>query len=223
METYKAQDKEHLVSLVVPGRQGDHVTDPTLASAHGRRIGVVAATMADHSFGMIRHTGRTLDVALEGDGFLVVQTARGERYTRAGALKLNADSQLVTQQGDLVVGEEGPITVPQGEVLISENGDLSVDGTLAGRLKLVRFDNLKDALFKEGESLFDATGAQGRPPSRATSTRVVQNALEMSNVDTITEMAAMIQNSREFDSLQRSVTMLMNDLGRKVASEIGRI
>ena len=191
------------------------------AKKQGRAVGVLTGSMTDYSPGPIRETGRALDVALDGDAFLVVQTPRGERYTRAGNFTLDANGQLVTHKGDLVVGESGPITIPSGEVTIGEDGTISVQGQTIDRLKLVRFNDPHTALLKEGETLYLTTGIE--TPTEGFNVRVVQGAVEMSNVNTVSEMAAMIQNSREFDSLQRNITLLMNDLGRKVSSEIGKI
>jgi flagellar basal-body rod protein FlgF len=154
----------------------------------------------------LRQTGAPLDLALEGDGFFVVQTARGERYTRAGSFALNADGQLVTQPGEIGVGEDGTV---------------SVSGRAVERLRIVRFNSPSAALTKEGDSLFAANGSER--PTEANNARVLQGSLESSNVNPLAELSAMIENSREFDSLQRSVTLLMNDLGRKIAGEIGRI
>jgi flagellar basal body rod protein FlgG len=182
---------------------------------------VATAGATDFTPGGINQTGRSLDVALAGDGFLTVQTARGERYTRNGSLSLDSSGQLITGAGDLVVGTAGPITVPPGEVSIGEDGTLSVNGRSIDRLKVVRFDDPHSALLKEGGSLFASTGTQ--PPAEAVDTRVMQGSLESSNVNTVTEMVAMLQQQREFDSLQRSVTMTINDLGRKISSQIGSI
>lgn len=195
----------------------------TAASPVDRVFGIISGGVTDFSTGSFRETGRTLDVALDGPGFLVVQTPRGERYTRAGAFTLDAAGQLVTQQGDLVVGENGPITVPPGRsnIGIGTDGSVSADGQAIGKLRIVRFDNARAALTKEGDSLFMANDKE--KPQDAFGTRVLQGTLEMSNVNVVSEMATMMQNSREFDSLQRSVTLMMNDLGRKVAGEIGRI
>ena len=193
----------------------------TTAGAQARATGVVTSGATDFSAGAIRETGRSLDVALDGDGFLVVQTPRGERYMRAGNLTLDAAGQLTTQHGDLVVGQSGPITIPSGEVTIGEDGTISVKGQQIDQLKIVRFDNPQAALVKEGESLFMPTG-QGRA-LEANSTRVLPGSLETSNVNTVSEMVAMMQNSREFESLQKSITMMMNDIGRKISSELGRI
>lgn len=195
------------------------LTQPLAAGS--RASSVVVEGFTDFTPGSVRETGRSLDVALNGAGFLVVQTPRGERYTRAGALTLDAAGQLTTQRGDLIVGDGGPLTVPPGEVMIGEDGSLSANGQTIGRLKLVQFNNPRAALSKEGDGLFVANGTER--PVEANNTRVEQGALEMSNVSPMTELVAMMQNNREFDSLQRSVSMLMNDLGRKVANEIGKL
>lgn len=196
----------------------DTTNDPS-----NRVFGILSGGVTDFSTGSFRETGRPLDVALDGQGFFVVQTPRGERYTRAGTFTLNAAGQLVTQQGDLVVGESGPITVPRGKsnLGIGTDGSVSADGQVIGKLRVVRFDNPGTAVEKEGDSLFMTKGTA--QPQEAFGTRVLQGTLEMSNVNVVSEMATMMQNSREFDSLQRSITLMMNDLGRKVASEIGRI
>lgn len=190
-------------------------------SKEARATGVLTSGATDFTPGAVRETGRPLDVALDGDGFLVVQTPRGERYMRAGNLTLDSAGQLTTQHGDLVVGQAGPITIPAGEVTIGDDGTISVKGQQVDQLKLVRFDNPQTSLVKEGESLFMTTG-QGRP-LEANNTRVLQGSLEMSNVNTVSELVAMMQNSREFESLQKSVTMMMSDIGRKVSTELGRI
>jgi flagellar basal-body rod protein FlgF len=192
---------------------------PAPALLPSRALGVVSGGMLDFSTGALRQTGRSLDVALEGDGFLVIQTPRGERYTRDGALTLDVNGQLVTAQGDLVVGEGGPITVRPGEVSIGEDGRIKVAGQEMGQLKLVRFQTPRTALLKEGDSMFVATGSE--QPQAATQTHVRQGMLESSNVNPVGEMAAMMQNNREFEALQRSITLLMSM--RKIATEIGRI
>jgi flagellar basal-body rod protein FlgF len=186
-----------------------------------RDVGVVTAQTTDFSHGSVHETSRSLDVSLEGEGFLVVQTARGERYTRQGSFTLDNAGQLVTQGGDLIVGDSGPITVPPGEVSIGEDGTVTANGKFAGRLKLAQFADLNQALTKEGSSLFVATGRQ--VATEATGTRVVQGTLEGSNVNSLTEMVAMMQNTREFESLQKAVSTMMNDVGKTVATELGRI
>ena len=184
--------------------------------------GVLTSGTADFTEGSLQQTGRNLDVAIEGDAFLQIQTPRGTRYTRAGNLSLKTNGQLVTKNGDLVIGDQGPITVPQkGEISIGQDGTLAAEGQTFDRLKLVRFNNPPSALMKEGDSLFLATGAE--QPLENIDSKVVQGALENSNINSISEMVAMINNNREFESLQKSVSLLMNDIGRKISGDLGKI
>jgi flagellar basal-body rod protein FlgF len=184
--------------------------------------GVLSSSGIDFTEGSIQQTGRSLDVAIEGDAFLQIQTPRGVRFTRAGNLTLNAGGQLVTKNGDLVVGETGPITVPrEGELSIGEDGNMSVDGQTFDKLKLVRFNNPAAGLIKEGDSLFLLSGRE--QPQENVKSKLVQGSLENSNINSISEMVAMINNNREFESLQKSLTLLMTDLGRKISGEIGKI
>jgi flagellar basal-body rod protein FlgF len=185
-------------------------------------VGVSTTSGIDFTAGSIQQTGRSLDVAIDGDAFLQIQTPRGTRFTRAGNLTLSASGQLVTKNGDLVVGENGTITVPKdGELSIGQDGALAVAGQTFDKLKLVRFNTPAAALSKEGDSLFLATGTE--QPQENVSSKVVQGALENSNINSISEMVAMINNNREFDSLQKSVSLLMNDIGRKISGEIGKM
>jgi flagellar basal-body rod protein FlgF len=184
--------------------------------------GVATSNLIDFSTGSFQQTGGALDVAIEGDAFLQVQTPRGVRYTRAGNFSMNSSGQLVTKSGDLVVGERGAITLPkQGNVVIGKDGAISVEGALIDKLKLVRFNNPTTVLSQDGGSLFTSNGSQ--PPLPNTTSSVIQGSLETANINPISEMVAMINNNREFESMQKSVTLLMNDLGRKIAGEIGRL
>lgn len=199
----------------------DNKTASTENNFRKGEMNIVTSGATDFSQGSIRPTGRSLDVALNGDGFIAVQTPRGERYTRAGSFTLDRSGQLVTQNGDLVLGQGGPITIPAGEVNFGADGTISVGGSRVDQLKVVRFNNPHAGLVKEGSSLFAAVN--GTRPLADNKTSVEGGSLEMSNVNNIAEMAAMMQNGREFESLQRSISVMMNELGRKVASEIGKL
>lgn len=184
--------------------------------------GASAQSTTDFSAGSIRETSGTFDLAIKGDAFLVVETPRGPRYTRAGSLTVNENGQLTTKSGDLVAGEKGPITIPRDtQVSISKRGEISADGTAIDSLKLVRFQNPAVALIRDGETAFAASGAE--VPQASPDSTVIQGAVEMSNVNSVGEMVAMINNNREFESLQKSLILTMNDVGRKIAGEIGRV
>src|SRR5262249_57510766 len=93
-----------------------------------RRISYVQdrATWRNFSAGPVRPTGNPLDVAIDGDAFFVVQTARGERYTRNGSFKINAQGELVTSNGDRVASVRGTIQFQTTDNDISINPDETV-------------------------------------------------------------------------------------------------
>ena len=135
-------------------------------AAPDRRMSFVQDRMSWHdmSQGTIQQTGGPLDVAIDGEGMLVVQTARGERYTRNGALQLNNIGELVTIAGDKVMGENGPIVLQatdrdititkDGTIKVREGISLNSDST-RGKLRLVTFANPQQ-LRKDGASTFAA-------------------------------------------------------------------
>jgi flagellar basal-body rod protein FlgF len=155
--------------------------------------------------GSIQSTGRNLDVAVNGDGWIAVQAVDGsEAYTRAGNLRVNINGQLLTGAGHPVMGEAGPIVVPEFEKLeIGLDGTVSVrpigqqPATLAevGRIKLV--SPPQGELVKGADGLLRTTTAV---PAPATSeVTLLSGALESSNVNTVEALVDMIGLARQFD------------------------
>jgi flagellar basal-body rod protein FlgF len=175
-----------------------------------RRLSYVQDRATWHNFaqGPLRQTGNPLDVAIDGDAFFVVQTTRGERYTRNGAFQINAQGELVTSTGERVVGDGGPIQFqstdsdvsinPDGTITVRENGNSRIDSA-RGRLRLVRFDAVQ-RLQKEGANLFLAP-AGVTPQDADPKTRVVQGAIEQSNVRSVAEMARMVEVTRTYTQI----------------------
>ncbi|HZS49138.1 MAG TPA: flagellar basal-body rod protein FlgF [Blastocatellia bacterium] len=172
----------------------------------------------DFSTGSFRSTGRELDVAIEGDGFFVVNTPSGERYTRDGSFTLNSNGQLVTEQGYQVIGQGGPITVPPGAVTIDPAGDISVNGQSIGTLRIVKFAN-NASLRKEGNNVFQQTDSKMQAVA-VQYPNIQQGQLESSNVNAIKEMVTMMKYMREFESLQKVLTSMNNDTN---SSQMGRL
>ena len=150
--------------------------------------------------GPIATTGRSLDVALAGQGWLAVQALDGtEAYTRNGSMDVNNEGLLVTRNGLPVLGDGGPITVPaNAQVTIGADGTLSVtvgNGRPQGigRLKLV---TPEAPLLRGDDGLF--RGADGDLPADAAA-RVQSGALEGSNVSPVESMVAMIAAARQFE------------------------
>jgi flagellar basal-body rod protein FlgF len=180
------------------------------------------ASWIDFSPGALSHTGNPLDVAVDGKGYFSVQTPRGQRYTRNGSFAINATGQLVTSEGDQVLGTGGPITfqITDHNITISPNGIITArDGTgttsaQRGQLQIVSFDKPQN-LQKDGSSTFLAPPSVTANPAPQ-GTRVVQGALEKSNVRPIAEMARMIEITRSYSDiaaiLQQQGDMKRNSL-----------
>lgn len=170
-----------------------------------RRVSFVQdrGTYRDFSQGPTEETKNPLDVALDGNAFLAVQTPAGERYTRDGGLQINAQGQLVTAAGDAVLGTGGPIVFQPGDkdITITTDGGVSVRqgatnvDSIRGKLRLVSFAQAQ-SLLKEGSNLYSGDGA-----APATNAKVHQGFIEKSNVNSVLEMSHMIEVTRAYTQM----------------------
>jgi flagellar basal-body rod protein FlgF len=177
------------------------------------RTHVVASTPgADLRAGPMTETGRALDVAIRGDGWLAVQTADGsEAYTRVGNLQVGAGGQLLTMDARPVVGETGALAVPPGStVTIANDGVVSaltpggspMDSAQVGRLKLV---NPRAAdLVRGDDGLFRMRDGLPAAPADPAVT-LVTGTVEGSNVNPVQAMVEMIANARQFEMQMKTV------------------
>ena len=211
--------KRDVLSVTAFGRALDYTAGGGAAGVPNGLL-LRPSTEVDLRPGPMRQTGGRLDVALEGPGYLCVETARGEAYTRGGALRLDASRRLVTAAGDPMVGQAGPIRIDGTEVEFRENGDVVVDGARVDRLKLADFAP-GTAMARLGRGLLGA-GAASAVPHEATEVRVRQGYLEGANVDAIAEMAAMISALRAFEASQRALQAIDQTL-EKAINEIARV
>ncbi len=151
----------------------------------------------DFSAGSFERTDNDFDLAINGEGWMVVETPDGERYTRNGEFSLNSQGELVNNAGLRVLGEGGPIVFGSEDtgVVFAPDGTVSSSSGEKGRIRLVEFENMA-ALRKEGENLYSAIVQ----PNAATSSRVAQGMVERSNVQAILETTRMIQVTRAYVS-----------------------
>ncbi|TLS19542.1 flagellar basal-body rod protein FlgF [Azospira sp. APE16] len=155
--------------------------------------------------GPMMYTGRSLDVAVQGKGWIAVQGADGqEAYTRAGSLTVNANGLLQTQEGQNVLGEAGPITIPPDNgITIAPDGTISVIPTfgvpnttnVVGRMKLV--NPAENQLVRGGDGLFRQQS--GQPANLDANVRLATETLEGSNVNVVDAMVDMISVARQFE------------------------
>ncbi|EEG76503.1 flagellar basal-body rod protein FlgF [Dethiobacter alkaliphilus] len=171
-----------------------------------------------HEQGSLQETGRDLDVAMAGDGYFVVETEQGLRYTRNGAFSIDADRMLVNDQGHRVMGTTGPLQLPAGEVQIDQAGNVFVNDAMQGQLARVSFADNSE-LQKVGDSLFTAAeGAEQQPVTGM----VKQGFLEGSNVQAVQEMVQMLAAMRAYETNQR-VVQAQDDMLRKATNEIAAL
>jgi flagellar basal-body rod protein FlgF len=175
--------------------------------------------MRDMRQGPIAMTGNSLDVALEGDGFFMVEGPDGPLFTRDGAFSLTGDGRLVTSDGRSVLNSGGaPIVFdPQGESpVIGRDGAIRVAGVEAGRIGVARLA-APGALSKVGDNLWDAQG-QAQEPFEGV---VLQGAIEGSNVRPVIELTRLIEISRAYQSAAKIVSNA-DELRKSAIERLGR-
>lgn len=186
----------------VPGRQEGAATT---------RVWALEATAGfDTKAGPIRQTGRPLDVAVAGSGWIALQSEDGEEvYTRDGSFQVDAEGVLRSSRGLAVLGDSGSISIPPGgEAAIGSDGTVTVRLSNQppfeiGRIKLV--NPPADGLRKAGDGFVRM--ADGQPASADTSVRLAEQSLEGSNVNVVEAMVGLIALSRQFEMQMR---MLQN-------------
>jgi flagellar basal body rod protein FlgG len=161
--------------------------------------------------GPLASTGNPLDLGIDGaKGCFAVQTSQGVRYTRDGALQLDAEGRLVTKAGHPVLDDgERPITLPRGRVSIGEDGTVQVDGIDAGKIGL--FDG---TFQKVGDNLYDSPDAK-----TVDGTPLRSGHLEGSNVNAVEAMVDMITLNRAFELAQRSIQQ-QDDLTQRLIQSL---
>jgi flagellar basal-body rod protein FlgF len=191
------------------------------AAAHDipNEIAFVDSWMLQRDFttGPLEQTGNPLDLAIDGEGFFVVQTRAGEAYTRDGRFEVNELGQVVTRSGELVLGNGGPITIDPnaGEFSISREGTLVQNNAEVDTFRTVAF-NTPGALEKVGNNLWRATDEQPRPPQNS---KIAAGFVEGSNVNAVAELTQMIEISRAY----QSVSKLISDSDQLRAASIEKL
>ena len=213
----------NLANSSTPGFKADQIQfESVLANAKNNSEGPVFSSdlfSTDFTAGSLQRSDNVLDLALDGDGFFVVNTPQGTAYTRQGNFHRGVGNKLVTADGYEVQGQGGSITMNGGRIEISPTGVVSVDGNAAGTIARVDFPK-PYALSKAGGGLFVPSNPQQAPT--AATVEVKQGFLETSNVKVVVEMARMIEASRYFETCAKAVKSY-DDLAAKAANDLGKL
>jgi flagellar basal-body rod protein FlgF len=167
-------------------------------------VETVARAAASYEKGPFIRTGRPLDMAVQGDGFFVLETDEGERYTRQGSFIKDTDGYLATAEGHRVASSSGSLQLPPGDVTVSRDGLIAVNDEAIGRVRLVRFEDRSD-LEKTGAAMFRAPEGAGREDVPEEETAVLSGFLEESNVEVVREMAEMIKALKAYEITQKAL------------------
>ena len=219
----------NLANVNTPGFRGEQTTFQSLVALPRTTVsnafnvatnsfGVLEGTQLDLSQGTLTTTGNPLDVAIDGKGFFAVQTVRGIRYTRNGSFQVSKTGLLVSAAGEPVLGDTGPIRIPVGSTAVSPDGTVSVNGTIAGQIRVVDFP--PGTLIAEGASLFSApTGAE----QRVQQVSLRQSTLESSNVDAIGSVVGLIGVQREAEMMGRVMSLFDTEFNHIAANDLGKV
>ncbi|MGB9071192.1 MAG: flagellar basal-body rod protein FlgF [Terriglobales bacterium] len=194
-------------------------TVPNVLNRATNNYGVLEGTHLDLSAGTLERTGNPLDLGIEGRGFFAVQTSRGTRYTRNGSFHVSTRGELVTAAGERVLGETGVVQVPPGVLSISPDGTLSVNGAVAGKIRLAEFSP-ETKLTSEGGSLLVAPDGSAHP---APQSAVQQGTLESSNVNGVSALVTLLGVQRQAEMLQRAMSLLDNEFNRIATNDLAKV
>ena len=211
---------QNLANMNTSGFKGQRVAfgEVLAASQQGadRAGGLVeiAEQRTDFTQGELQQTGNQFDLAIDGEGFFVIDTPRGPRYTRQGTFRLSSDATLVNSFGEPVLGEAGPIRIAGKKMEVSPEGIVRTDAGETGRLRIVRFaDPL--TLTKEGRGLFRAPA--GAAPQPAGEYHVLQGNVEQSNVNAVDALVGLIAIHRQFEAYGKALQMMDSATGKMIA------
>ena len=172
----------------------------------------------DFGQGPLRTTARPLDLALEGQGFLVVDTPNGERLSRGGSLTLDGTGQLVVEPGIPVLGERGPIVVTGSGVTIEADGTVLSEGKVLDRLRLVQLTE-GAVVVKEGNGRFRLDRGEWEP---AAELHARQGQLEEANIDSVNGMIQLVEIQRAYGAAATTLKT-MDGVLAAITSDLARV
>ena len=179
----------------------------------------IQAKNIDFSSGAVKHTGRTLDIAIAGDGFLQFQDNGRTLFSRNGQLLRDPESgTIVNHFGMELQGDTGAIQVPpevaESSIQIAADGSVVAEGRRIGQISLVSFENNR-TLIPVGQTYFRESSESVQT---ATEASIQQHSYELSNVNPVDELIKLITGMRQYESLQKATTALSESLQEHIRS-----
>ncbi len=178
---------------------------------------LISGVYTDFSTGSMTQTGNPSDLALGEEIYFVVETPRGERFTRNGNFKVNFDGLLSTSQGYPLLDHNGDYVFVESGFTVDSQGNVTVNGATLHTLQLVVFDD-PESLAKDGENLYSAESAY----RAAEDPRLMQGYLEQSNVNAVKEMVTLLEAVRSYEMLQK-VVQAEDELTQAAIDKVGAL
>jgi flagellar basal-body rod protein FlgF/flagellar basal-body rod protein FlgG len=184
-------------------------------------FGLLGGDRLSMAQGALEETGNPLDMAIEGQGFFMVQTINGARYTRDGSFHRAQNGQLVTQANEPVLSNAGqPILIPPGEVSVGADGVISAAGGVVAQVGVFGFPPGTE-LTPEGANRYVAP--QGVTGATATDASVHEGAIESANQDVVQGSLDLIVMQRQAEMMQRALTVFHTDFNKFATEDLPRI
>lgn len=222
----------NLANAATPSYKAERILFSELVAGHAPYSGQNGAnaalsfvdeigTLRDISTGNLTQTSNTFDLAINGPGYFVIETPAGQRYTRQGSFRLDAQGQIVTADGYPLLDQSNrPIAVPQGQarIEVTTTGQVATESGTLGQIRLVTFEN-EQAMKKAGAGLYESD-ADPLPPDPKSEIR--QGMIEGSNVRSVFEITNMIDVLRRYQAAQRIIES-EQELERKAIDKLSRV
>ncbi len=212
------------VSTVGFKRRCNSFTQALAAQERGSAEGAESTPAAfDFSQGNLVQTDRTLDLALHGRGFFVIESPEGPLYTRHGIFATNTNGQIVDTAGRLVGGVTGSLLVPANadvaEIHVDRTGRVMAGQAAIGQFRIVEFGDKENRLLPAGPNCFAAP--KDVPPQDATGVTVQQGFAETSNVKLVDELVNMIMVSRLYEANMKLMTANKDNSSSAISVAMG--
>lgn len=190
------------------------------SNAYQMTYPMATGTVTDMSQGSLKPTGNPLDMAIEGEGFFVVETEGGPRYTRDGSFSVNQEGELVNKNGLRVLGQgNAPMLVGNGQMELGPDGTIVTAEGAIGQLARVQIP--EEVMRKEGSNLYSAPEDMVNP-SEPGEANVYQGFVEGSNSNTIRGMTQMVESNRAFEVYMKMIRSL-DGLDNQAVNQIGKL
>jgi flagellar basal-body rod protein FlgF len=200
-------------------------TDKEFYSLYQQELPMIQQQWTDFSQGVLAPTGNSLDLGLSGQGFFALNSPQGTIYTRGGQFQISKSNQLQTADGYTLRDTQNngqPITVDPTQPLdISKDGTVQQNGQTVGQIEISAVQDPARALAKMGGNYFISYPNTTKPAPDST-TEVRQGALEQSNVPAADSAVRLVSIMRQFEMLQKAMTVGA-DMNKQAVEEVARV